>query len=632
LQKEALKILNKYWGFQEFRSSQLEVILAILERRDTLTLFPTGGGKSICFQVPAMIKEGICVVISPLISLMEDQVQSLQKKNIKAMAITGGISYSDLDRTLDNCIFGNYKFLYLSPERLQQDIVKERLKQMNVNLIAVDEAHCISQWGHDFRPAYRTISTIREIIPQAPIAAFTATATNLVVEDICEQLQLSNYSIFKKSFERTNLYYEVIKTEDKYFRLTRLLGKDPSIVYVRSRLATREISEFLNKNAITAAPYHGGMKKEDKQARFKSWMNNDTSVMVATTAFGMGIDKANVRTVIHIDLPESLESYFQEAGRAGRDGKSSKAVILTNAGDIPVLKNQFLNNLASVEDVKFIYRKLNAYFSIAYGEGENQVYDFNFASFCHQYHLISGKTFNALQLLDRCSVLRLSQQFQKKTELMVKITGEQLEIYLDENPKYATLLRTFLRNHGGVFDNLVNFNISSLADKANLEEQECLSLFEELEQQEIIEFHIARHDASITFLVPREDESTINPVAAFIAKYNKTKREKIKAVLDFVENDKICKQIQLLHYFGEKNAERCGRCSVCNKENKTLSRDEMNEIFLALHKILKHQALDTREITAKLNYKESSIIQVIRLLVDRGILENTINQKYKLSK
>jgi len=632
LQKEALKILNKYWGFQEFRSSQLEVILAILEKRDTLTLFPTGGGKSICFQVPAMIKEGICVVISPLISLMEDQVQSLQKKNIKVMAITGGISYADLDRTLDNCIFGNYKFLYLSPERLQQDIVKERLKQMNVNLIAVDEAHCISQWGHDFRPAYRTISTIREIIPQTPIAAFTATATNLVVEDICEQLQLSNYSIFKKSFERTNLYYEVVKTEDKYFRLTRLLGKDPSIVYVRSRLATREISEFLNKNAITAAPYHGGMKKEDKQARFKSWMNNDTSVMVATTAFGMGIDKANVRTVIHIDLPESLESYFQEAGRAGRDGKSSKAVILTNAGDIPVLKNQFLNNLASVEDVKFIYRKLNAYFSIAYGEGENQVYDFNFASFCHQYHLISGKTFNALQLLDRCSVLRLSQQFQKKTELMVKITGEQLEIYLDENPKYATLLRTFLRNHGGVFDNLVNFNISSLADKANLEEQECLSLFEELEQQEIIEFHIARHDASITFLVPREDESTINPVAAFIAKYNKTKREKIKAVLDFVENDKICKQIQLLHYFGEKNAERCGRCSVCNKENKTLSRDEMNEIFLALHKILKYQALDTREITAKLNYKESSIIQVIRLLVDRGILENTINQKYKLSK
>lgn len=632
MQKEALKILNKYWGFQEFRSSQLEVILAILEKRDTLTLFPTGGGKSICFQVPAMIKEGICVVISPLISLMEDQVQSLQKKNIKVMAITGGISYADLDRTLDNCIFGNYKFLYLSPERLQQDIVKERLKQMNVNLIAVDEAHCISQWGHDFRPAYRTISTIREIIPQTPIAAFTATATNLVVEDICEQLQLSNYSIFKKSFERTNLYYEVVKTEDKYFRLTRLLGKDPSIVYVRSRLATREISEFLNKNAITAAPYHGGMKKEDKQARFKSWMNNDTSVMVATTAFGMGIDKANVRTVIHIDLPESLESYFQEAGRAGRDGKSSKAVILTNAGDIPVLKNQFLNNLASVEDVKFIYRKLNAYFSIAYGEGENQVYDFNFASFCHQYHLISGKTFNALQLLDRCSVLRLSQQFQKKTELMVKITGEQLEIYLDENPKYATLLRTFLRNHGGVFDNLVNFNISSLADKANLEEQECLSLFEELEQQEIIEFHIARHDASITFLVPREDESTINPVAAFIAKYNKTKREKIKAVLDFVENDKICKQIQLLHYFGEKNAERCGRCSVCNKENKTLSRDEMNEIFLALHKILKYQALDTREITAKLNYKESSIIQVIRLLVDRGILENTINQKYKLSK
>ncbi|WPY97287.1 RecQ family ATP-dependent DNA helicase [Christiangramia sp. OXR-203] len=631
MQTEALKILKKYWGFQKFRPSQLEVIEAILDGQDTLTLFPTGGGKSICFQVPAMIKEGICVVVSPLISLMEDQVQALQKRNIKAMAITGGISYADLDRNLDNCIFGNFKFLYLSPERLQQDIVKERLKQMNVNLIAVDEAHCISQWGHDFRPAYRNISEVREIIPEVPVAAFTATATKMVVEDICEQLQLKNRAVFKKSFERSNLYYEVVKTEDKYFRLTRLLGNDSAIVYVRSRNATREITDFLNKNGITAAAYHGGMKKEDKTAKFRSWMNNDTSVMVATTAFGMGIDKPDVRTVVHIDLPESLESYFQEAGRAGRDGKISKAVILTNAGDIPVLKNQFINNLASVDDVKFIYRKLNAYFSIAYGEGENQVYDFNFASFCNQYHLISGKTYNALQLLDRCSVLRLSQQFQKKTEIMIKLSGDQLEIYLDDNPKYAHLLRTLLRNYGGVFDNLVNFNMSSVAEKADLQENECLSLFEDLQQQDIIEFSIAKHDASITFLVPREDESTINPVSGFITKYNKTKREKISAVLDFVQNDQVCKQIQLLKYFGETKPEKCGRCSVCNAETDVLSRDEMNEIFLALQKLLKSRALDTKEISSLLNYKESSILKVIRLLVERGILEKTITNKYKIT-
>ena len=630
MQEEALKILQKYWGFPEFRSQQPEVIDSILEGNDTLTLFPTGGGKSICFQVPALLKVGICVVISPLISLMEDQVNSLQQKNIKAMAITGGIAYSELDRNLDNCIFGNYKFLYLSPERLQQEIVRERLKQMNVNLIVVDEAHCISQWGHDFRPAYRNISSLREILPEPNIAAFTATATQDVVKDICAQLELEDPVVHQKSFKRENLIYEIVKTEDKYFRLTQILQGQSAIIYVRSRNATQEISGFLNKNGITAAAYHGGLKKEDKSQRFEEWLSNKTAVMVATTAFGMGIDKPDVRTVIHIDLPESMESYFQEAGRAGRDGKESRAIILTNAGDIPVLKNQFLNNLASVDDVKLLYRKLNAYFRIAFGEGEQTEHDFNFSDFCHHYQFNAHKAYNALQLLDRCSILRLSQNYQKKTEIQILLSGNHLDNYLDENPRYANLLRVILRNYGGVFENLIAFNLISVSEKANLSEKETIKIFKELDEKEIIEFHLSQHDASITFLVPREDEATINPVAAFIKEYNKTKRDKIEAVLNFVQNDTECKQAQFLKYFGEKDPIPCGKCSVCTNDNKELSRDDMNEIYLGILNLLKQEPKDSRAIMSNLKYSETAILKVLSLLCEKGILDRTPNNKYKI--
>ena len=632
MQEEALKILEKYWGFLEFRPQQLDVIQSILEGKDTLTLFPTGGGKSICFQVPAMMREGICIVVSPLISLMEDQVNALQRKNIKAMAITGGISYEDLDRNLDNCIFGNYKFLYLSPERLQQEIVRERFKQMNINLIAIDEAHCISQWGHDFRPAYRNISELRDLLPEVKIAAFTATATKEVIVDICDQLKLKDPVIHRKSFERSNLLYEVIKTEDKYFRLTQILKGESAIIYVRSRNATQEISAFLNKNGITAAAYHGGLKKEEKSEKFQQWLSDKISVMVATTAFGMGIDKPDVKTVIHIDLPESMESYFQEAGRAGRDGKPAKAIILTNSGDIPVLKNQFLNNLASFEDVKLVYRKLNAYFSIAYGEGENTQHDFNFSGFCHHYQFNPNKTYNALQLLDRCSVIRLSQNYQKKTEIMILLSGNHLDSYLDENPRYANIIRTVLRNYGGAFENMIPFNLTSVAEKAGISEVEAIRIFEELAEKEIVEFNISKYDASIIFLLPREDDATLNPLAAFIRDYNKTKKEKIEAVLDFVNNEKVCRQVQLLEYFGEKKPQPCGKCSVCKKDSKELSRDDMNEIYLGILKLLRAGPKDSRELTSALHYKEESVLNVLGLLCEKGVLGRTPNNKYKIIK
>ncbi len=632
MQQEALKILEKYWDFREFRSQQAEVIESILSGKDTLTLFPTGGGKSLCFQVPTLMREGICLVISPLVSLMEDQVNALAQRNIKAMAITGGISFEDLDRNLDNCIYGNYKFLYLSPERLQQELVRERIKQMQVSLIAVDEAHCISQWGHDFRPAYRNISELRELLPETPVAAFTATATKEVVKDICDQLKLENAVIHKKSFDRPNLTYEVVRTEDKPYRLKQILQGQSAIIYVRSRKATQEISEFLNKNNITAAPYHGGMKKEIKSAIFDAWMSNKTSVMVATTAFGMGIDKPDVRTVIHIDLPESLESYFQEAGRAGRDGKPASALILTNDADIPVLKNQFLHNLASVEDLKLVYRKLNSYFIIAFGEGENTEHDFNFADFCHQYQFNSHKAFNAIQLLDRCSILRFTQNYRKKTEIQMLLSGNHLDLYLDENPKYASLLRTILRNYGGIFENLIPFSLASVSEKSGISEEKAINLLEELAEKEVIDFNFARHDASITFLVPREDSATINPVIPFIQQYNRAKKEKIEAVLKYVENDTKCRQQQLLEYFGETSVSPCGKCSVCASEKKELSRKKMNAIYLSIEEILKTGPKTSRELVKETGYGESSVIKVLSLLLEKGILEQNRDNKYRLKK
>ena len=632
--QQAKDILNKYWGFSSFKSLQEDIITAAEKNQDIIALLPTGGGKSLCFQIPALQKEGICIIISPLVALIEDQVNALQERGIKAMAITGGISYSELDTLLDNCIYGNYKFLYLSPERLQQDLVKERIKLMPVSLIAIDEAHCISQWGHDFRPAYLNVSSLRELHPEIPIIALTATATNNVVKDIAEQLKLESPVIFKNSLERKNIRFNVLITEDKEYRLRQLLNDktESAIVYVRSRNATLDISNNLTKDGYSASAFHGGLTSKEKTKRLNSWLKEETKIMVATNAFGMGIDKPNVRHVIHLNLPESVESYFQEAGRAGRDDKSSMATILTNKSDIPVLKTQFISTLPDLSFTILVYKKLTSYFQIAYGEGLNTTHDFNFSDFCHHYQLNNSKTYNTLQLLDRLSVLKLSQQFQKAASLQFIISNKQLFYYLEENPKFDPVIKSILRTYGGLFDNKIQINLTAISKKAASSEKEVIAILGNLQKDKIVSFDYQQNDASITFLIPREDEISIYPFSDYIKNQTLNKTSKIEALLAYIENDKKCRSQQLLEYFGDSDAKKCGICSVCLPKEKYLKKKLIKSIYEDIIALLMDNEENSRAITAKLPYQEKAVLKVIDLMLGKELITITPTNTYKLIK
>ncbi|MDR6301053.1 RecQ family ATP-dependent DNA helicase [Mesonia maritima] len=632
--KNPKEILQQYWGFQEFKPAQEQVIESLLDKKDVIALLPTGGGKSICFQLPTLLQPGICIVISPLIALMQDQVEALNKRGIKAVMLGGKIKTQELDQLLDNCIYGNYKFLYLSPERLQQEIVQQRILQMNVNYIAVDEAHCISEWGHDFRPSYHHIKILKNLATSAQIIALTATATKKVIADIQEKLALENPEIIKYSFQRNNIHFLNYKKEDKEFALIDFLKQNEGsgILYVRSRRATLELKEILKQENISAEAYHGGLTAEEKKKHLESWLAGKFSIMVATTAFGMGIDKPDVRTIVHYQIPESLESYFQEAGRAGRDGKESKALLVYNDADIAKLENQFLHILPTPENVKYVYKKLNSYFAIAYGEGQESSFNFNFAEFCATYQLSTTKTYQVLQLLDRAGILNLTPEFHKQLSLRFLISDKHLRYFLNENSFYDPLVKTLLRMYGGFFDHEISVNSQSLSQKTNLSVDKITSVLKELHEKQVIELTIKDQDTTLTFLVPREDDITINPLIPYIKQQFKNKEDKIKAVLNYLENNEICKNIQLLSYFGEEIHEPCGKCSVClkNKQPTSYSKKELNNIYISIKKELEKETQSSKKLVATLAYSEEIILYVLRVMLENKKIELTKNKTYTL--
>lgn len=627
-----INILEQYWKFTSFKPLQEDIINSVLAGDDTFALLPTGGGKSLCFQIPALAKNGICIVISPLIALMKDQVQALQDKGIKAMALTSGISYSQLDTLLDNCIYGNYKFLYLSPERLQQDIVKDRIRQMDVNLIAVDEAHCISQWGNDFRPSYKNITLLRELQPSVSVIALTASATPEVVDDIVTELDFIQPKIFKQSFSRPNLAYMVFNEEDKLYRLETILKKNKasSIIYVRNRKSTIEISRFLESKNFTATYYHGGLTNTEKDDSFNAWFSNQKQVMVATNAFGMGIDKPDVKTVIHLNLPESTESYFQEAGRAGRNGKKAFAVILKNKSDELLIKNQFLNVLPSVELIKVIYRKLSSYFQVSYAEGEDLTFDFNFNSFCKSYKFNSVLAYNALLLLDRTSIISLSKQFKNKTAVQFIVSNSALFSYLETHKEISTIVKSILRTYGGIFEQETKINTLLIAEKGSVNEEKVVNILIQLEKAEIITLKHSKTDAQITYLQPREDDKTINRIAKVIQQQNNLKKKQVQSVLDYINNDSTCKSKQLLSYFGEENIEDCGVCSFCIERLKPIHLDS-KIIKGQIIKALENGELNSRKLTEILRLSENNVTSTLKELLEDQIICITKTNTYKLA-
>lgn len=626
---DALTLLKKYWHHDSFRTPQDLIIQSVLDGKDTFALLPTGGGKSVCFQIPALMQPGICLVISPLVALMKDQIANLQKRDIKAIALTGGISADETIDLLDNCQFGGYKFLYLSPERLQSDWVLERIKSLPINLIAIDEAHCVSQWGHDFRPAYLKISKLKEFFPKVPFLALTASATARVQEDICSQLGLQQPQVFRKSFARENIAYMVFEAEDKLFRMQQILTKnpEPSIVYVRNRKACHEVATQLSTLGFKSTFYHGGLTSKEKEKNMQAWLNEEIQVMVATNAFGMGIDKPNVRTVIHIQLPENLENYYQEAGRAGRNGEKAFAILLLSPSDIQTTKSQFLDVLPDKTFLKEVYIKLNNYFQIGYGEGINESFSFNLNQFCHQYKFPTLKTFNALQFLDNQGILSLSKEFSEKITVRFALDSREMLRYLSLNPADEPVLTAILRNYSGVYDVDTSINTSLIAKKANTSEEEIIGVLKRMQQKEACFLKTQSNDSTLTFNEVREDELTINRVAKFLQQQNDLKTNQFAAVVNYVSDTSQCKSRLLLAYFGETDTTDCGSCSVCIQKKKTPKSPI--EIAQTILKLLENSSLTSREIENTLELTSEETIFALRMLLENNKVSINSQNQYK---
>ena len=624
------EILKQYWGYDSFRSKQEDAIHSILDAKDTLTLLPTGGGKSICFQVPALMMEGICIVISPLIALMNDQVTALKAKNIRALAITSGMSFSELDIALDNCIYGNYKFLYLSPERLESDMVQQRLKKMNINLLAVDEAHCISEWGYNFRPSYLKIAEIREITT-APIIALTATATPLVVKDIQEKLKFDNENVISTSFYRDELSYVVLKQDDKDSKLIQILNrvKGTSIIYCSTRKETRRIHLLLSEYGITSHYFHAGLDVLERASKQKQWQLNHVRVMVATNAFGMGIDKNDVRLVIHNHLPFSLEAYFQEAGRAGRDRKLAYSILLYNDLDIHNLKKQINDHYPEIEIVRNVYQQIANYLGIAIGDGKHQEFPFHINEFCERYNLNQLQTYNALKLLEKEDYIKLSEAIHQPSRLFIKVTHTELYQFQIANKQYDILLKILLRSYGSLFDNFTKIQENIIAKRAQLSTQEVKDFLTNLKQMEILDYIPQNSNPKLLMLKTRIDTKYISLSKETLETRKANEEAKAASVIQYASNQYQCRSHILQNYFGEKDNKRCGKCDVCPERNKlNINDQEFEAIMLAIQNLISQNPMHVDDIImAIVEYREDKMITILQFLSDNGQIAMNDEQK-----
>lgn len=617
MENKNLEILKQYWGHESFRPLQEDVINSVLLGRDTLALMPTGGGKSICFQVPALQLAGICIVVSPLIALMKDQVQNLRKKGIEAVAIISGMSHREVDIALDNCVYGKVKFLYIAPERLYNDLVLERIRYMKVGLFAIDEAHCISQWGYDFRPAYLELAKLRKIHSNTPFLALTATATPRVVDDIQDKLSFVGRQVFQQSFRRDNLAYIVLAEEDKMGRMLRMIHRigGAGVIYVRNRRETQEVSQYLVNHGVPADFYHAGLDTQTRSQKQDSWMENRIRVIVATNAFGMGIDKPDVRFVLHLDVPDSLEAYYQEAGRAGRDGKKAFPVLMFHQADREKLWANFENSFPPITFIQQVYHHLGNYFQLGYGAGQGLSFDFDVVDFCKRYQVDILPTLSALKFLERDGWISVSEAVFISARFKFEVDYQELYKFQVQSAKYDPLIKLILRTTGGVFDFYTSLNEYELAKKLKIAYEKVVDMLRGLQKLELASYLPKTDAPQLTFRQARVDYKHLFIDTAFITERKRIKEEQIKAMYAYLDT-KDCRSIALQTYFGETTETPCGVCDLC------LTRQHRADLHGKLKEEIKTALLagekDVKELVDLLTLGDDEAkLHVIRLLLDK---------------
>ncbi len=624
------EILQQYWGYNRFRELQEEIVESVASGKDTLGLMPTGGGKSITFQVYSLANPGVCLVITPLIALMKDQVENLQKRHIKAAAIYSGMTKTEIEIALNNVCNGDYKFLYLSPERLKNFYFRERLKSMRVNLITVDEAHCISQWGYDFRPSYLEIKEIRQHLPDVPILALTATATPKVVEDIQEKLQFKEKNVLQKSFERKNLVYYVINTEDKVKQLFKLITKidGSAVIYFRNRRKTKEYALLLQKYRISADYYHAGLDATSRAEKQNAWQKGTIRIMVCTNAFGMGIDKPDVRLVVHLDLPDSLEAYFQEAGRAGRDGKKAWAFLVINTADKAQIKKNITTSFPELKKVIEVYNSICNYLQIPYGAAKDSEFPFDIFDFAKKFQIDVLTTFNSLKILESTGLISYSEDANSTSRIIFIVNREDLYRFQIENAKLDNFIKMLLRTYTGLFNDYINISEEYLAKKAGVSVETIISLLKILQQYKIIQYIPRINKPLLHFISERLEEKSILFDKKDLEAQKQRTLERLESMLLYAESQNKCRSQQLLAYFGETNVERCGSCDVCSRRNElNLSKYEFDIILSQIKNILNLEPCLLNELIDKIDSDESKIIKVIQWLFENKKIKYDEEQK-----